>query len=376
MPPSTDLIERSGDLKAALVSFGQARRFARHLDKALDQYLAGLLTVADADITNALDRFLLQYRLPDGRTVVEVFVEEHIDLSAEERTLLLGWRDAVEGLFHVDARDGDALVMTNLIDDLTYRAYSNLGPAALTRMKKGSFLATRLVPIEDAWLLSGITNIYRAEHRDDVYRAAAEAALKHPELVFRNPEMLAQAWEMQRKERQIFVDFFGTDLVVVPGREVEERMRAYMRFRMHDVRDDEGKSASDRAREAYGGESREINFGLGANLTEADTVGVLYDETEGMLFFRNFGVVEEAFADPDAMTDRRHTDAVLNYLRDDTILPVVIRRLADRNPERASRLFARLLNRPGFSWDHDGETLLREYKADTSSGRLCPAWPR
>lgn len=364
MPTSTDLVERSGDLKAALVAYGQGRRFARHLDKALDQYLAGRLTVEDADIANAMDRFLLQYRLPDGKTVVETFVEEHIDLSDEERTLLFGWHDAVEGLFHIDGRDGDALVMTNLIDDLKYRVYSNVGPAALTRMKKGSFLATRLVPIEDEWLLSGISSIYRAEHRDEVYRAAAETAIKHPELVFRNPERLAQAWEMQREERQSFVDFFGTDLVVLPGREVEERLRAYMHYRMHDVRDADGKSASDRAREAYGAERPELDFGLGTNLTDADTVGVLYDEVEGMMFFRNFGIVEEAFADPDTVTDQRHTDAVLDYLRDETIPPVIFQRLADRDPERASRLFARALNRPGFSWGSDGETLLRQYKAE------------
>lgn len=47
-------------------------------------------------LINFLDRFLLQHRLPDGRTVVERFVRARGDLPAAERDMLLGWRDVVE----------------------------------------------------------------------------------------------------------------------------------------------------------------------------------------------------------------------------------------------------------------------------------------
>ena len=364
MPVSSDLLERSGDLKAALVDFGNTSRFARHRNTALDRYLAGKVTMENADLANAMDRFLMQYRLPGGRTVLDVFVEEHLDLTQEERALLLGWRDAVEGIFHVDGRDGNALVMTNLIDELTYRTHSNMGPATLQKMKKGSFVVTRLVPIEDEWLLSGISSIYSAARRDDIYRAAAQAALRSPALVFRNPEKLARAWELQREERRSFVEFFGTDLVVLPGAEVDERLRAYMRFRMHDFRDEHGTSAADRSRGVFGTEPAEIAFELPDYLTEAETVDVIYDEIEGMLFWCNVGLVEEAFADPETAIDQRHADAILDYLRDESISPVLFRRLAERSPERASVVFAHVLNRPEFSWDRDGEALLRQYKAD------------
>ncbi len=41
---------------------------------------------------------------------------------------------------------------------------------------------------------------------------------------------------------------------------------------------------------------------------------------------------------------------------------MVLRRLADLNPERASVVFRRLLKRPRFDWGRDGEALLREVK--------------
>ncbi len=54
---------------------------------------------------------------------------------------------------------------------------------------------------------------------------------------------------------------------------------------------------------------------------------------------------------------------MLSYLHDDSVEPMVLRRLADRDPDKASVLFRRLLKRPRFDWTRDGEELLRAAKA-------------
>lgn len=40
-----------------------------------------------------------------------------------------------------------AVITANLIDELTYRVYSDAGPIALTPMKPGCFMIARIVPI-------------------------------------------------------------------------------------------------------------------------------------------------------------------------------------------------------------------------------------
>ena len=35
--------------------------------------------------------------------------------------MLLGWQDVVESIFDIAGRDGDALVLFNFLDELTYR---------------------------------------------------------------------------------------------------------------------------------------------------------------------------------------------------------------------------------------------------------------
>ena len=97
------LIERSADLKRALVDFACSPRLERSLAAAMLE--AGLEEEADA--IGTIDRFALQYRLPDGKTVVDRFVASRPDLDAADREMLLGWRDPVEGIFEIRGRDAE-----------------------------------------------------------------------------------------------------------------------------------------------------------------------------------------------------------------------------------------------------------------------------
>jgi hypothetical protein len=60
----------------------------------------------EAELIAALDYFVLQHELRNGKTVVERFVASRPDLPEHERELLLGWCDVVEGIFEVHGRDG------------------------------------------------------------------------------------------------------------------------------------------------------------------------------------------------------------------------------------------------------------------------------
>jgi hypothetical protein len=240
-------------------------------------------------------------------------------------------------------------------------------------MRRGTFLIAQLVPIGEEWLLSGASTVLPAASRDEAYRAAAELATEHPALVFRNPERLEPGRQRQREERRHFIAFFGSDLVVLSGEELAARMGAYWHFRMHEVRDAEGRSAADTFRERYGPAAQLPEADLPADLNEADTVGVVYDEVEGNYFWADFGLLQETFADRGLAASRRHRETVLGYLESPTISPLALRRLAEPDPERASGVFRRVLKRPGFSWERDGEALLRRYKSSWFERPVLPS---
>jgi hypothetical protein len=95
------LIERSAELKRDLVDFACSPRLRRSLAAAMLE--VGLDEPEEADAINTIDRFALQYRRADGKTVVDRFVASRPDLDAADREMLLGWRDPVEGIFEIRA---------------------------------------------------------------------------------------------------------------------------------------------------------------------------------------------------------------------------------------------------------------------------------
>lgn len=100
------------------------------------------------------------------------------------------------------------------------------------------------------------------------------------------------------------------------------------------------------------------------DLEQAETVGIMFDEVEGLWFLPEYRLIQEVFADPSLITGRRYREAVSGYLRSQTLPPIALRRPAEQDPDRASRVFARLLGKPRFTWQRDGEALLRRYKSD------------
>src|ERR1035441_10439504 len=138
----------------------------------------------------------------DGGTVVDRFVASRPDLSAADREMVLGWRDPVEGIFEIRSKDGDAVILLNLLDDLEYRTYSNVGPTVFRPLPRGGFVHARLVPIRPvpgAWLISGTMSAYRKSGAAQIAQAAMELATSRPELVFRNPEKIEQGWEQMQQ---------------------------------------------------------------------------------------------------------------------------------------------------------------------------------
>jgi hypothetical protein len=337
------LVRRSAELKRELLAFSHGRRFERVLDEAITQRLGPVEAATEQDLINFFDHFILQHRLSDGRTVVERFVRARGDLPRAERDMLLGWRDVVEGIFEVDRHDGEVLVAVNLIDDLSYRIRSNAGPAALEQMPPGSFVVGRVVPILDDWLLSGMQATVPADRAEQMHDLAAKTILEHPRLMFRNPQRLELAWQMQRDDRAQFVEFFGSDLVVLPGTEWADRMNEYWRHRSGDAASPPRADASD--------------------LPPAQTIGVVYDEFEGLGYFVNFGLLQQVFEDPALITQAWCQEVVRTYLRDDSVSPLPFRRLAQAHPDHADQIFAHLLGRRSFTWARDGEKLLRTTKA-------------
>ncbi|MGH3196479.1 MAG: hypothetical protein ACRDNT_11215 [Streptosporangiaceae bacterium] len=363
-PPLTFLIERSAQLKRDLVDFACSPRFERNLERFMLEAADLRRELSEDKAIGVIDRFALQHRLPDGTTVVDRFVASRPDLTAADREMLLGWRDPVEGLFEIRGNDGDAdaIVLLNLLDDLEYRTYSNMGPAVFRPLPRGGFVYARLVPIRaipGAWLISGTMSAYRKSGAAQVAQVALELASRRPELVFRNPEKVELGWKQMRRDRTAFVEFFGADELVFPPAEAEERLNAYYRRRQEASL--ARRPGRRRPQNVPGLDTPLLK--LPPELADHDTIGVVFDETDGLNYYPDYGMLRDLFAHPALAADKRYADVLRGYLRSETIAPLPLLRLAAAHPQTVDAVFRKILRKPDFTWSEHGEALLRRRKA-------------
>jgi hypothetical protein len=360
--PSLDsLIERSAGLKRALVDFACGPRFERYLALFIGEAAGPGEALSEAEAIGIIDCFALQHRLPNGKTVLDQFLASRPDLTAADRELLRGWHDPVEGIFEIRSKDRKAIVLLNLLDDLEYRAYSNVGPDAFRSLPKGGFVHARLVPIRPvagAWLVSGLLSGYPKSGAAQIARVAIGLATKRPELVFRNPVKIEQGWKQMRADRAAFIEFFGSDEVILPAAEAGERLNAYYRHRQESAL--ASHSGRRRPRNVPGVDV--AAFELPGELADADTIGIIYDEIDGLNFYNEYGMLRDLFVDPALAADKRYADVLRGYLGSDTVGPLPFRRLAAAYSETVDAVFRKILRKPSFTWIEHGEALLRRRK--------------
>jgi hypothetical protein len=303
-----------------------------------------------------------------GLAAVERFIGTQRGLSRADRDLVLDWADNnVRGVFEIRAaaQAAGAVSALNLVDDLDYLVYGLApGPAG-----PAGFFAATLLPLADddsGWLAAGDEITYPRSDARQVARLAIDLATREPDLVFRNQEKATQGWAYMRRDREEFVAFFGGDELVLPTLEAEGRLNAYYKMR----RD---SALAARGRHRAVSDAGETTFVMPEGFFEFDTVGIIYDELDGFVVVPEYGMLREMFADPALAADPQHANVLRAYLREDSIPPLPLRRMAAAFPGNVDVVFRRVLGNRNFSWAQNGRGLLKKrkpgyYRADPTPG--------
>jgi hypothetical protein len=106
----------------------------------------------------------------------------------------------------------------------------------------------------------------------------------------------------------------------------------------------------------------ETSFVMPEGFFEFDTVGIIYDELDGFVVVPEYGMLRAMFADPSLAADPLHANVLRAYLREDTIPPLPLRRMAAAFPGNVDAVFRRVLGNRAFTWNQNGIGLLKKRK--------------
>ncbi|MCP9963863.1 hypothetical protein LUX57_00575 [Actinomadura madurae] len=336
------------------MSFAMSDRFGGVLEELiLDAFPDGV--VNDESLFAAvIEDFLFRHRLPNGSRVVERFVAENRDLDEQDKALLLGWLDNVQGMFEIMEPYGDdGVIAYNHVDELNYRVRSNMGPEGVEALTPGTIVIGGIVPVGDEWMISGTPMAFAADQADDVLAGLPEIVMRYPARVFRNPEKLARARELQDEQRRAFIDLYGGDLIVVPGDQVNKTL---MDFYRHNYE----LAAASPAR----GPNRTCRRCPRNGRTRAASPSSTTPKTASASMSTT----------PSPSRRSPHPTSSDGGSTGRSSPPTCARRASAPSrsavwwpkpgPTPPGRVFQKLLKKPRFSWERDGEALLRKYKAD------------
>lgn len=352
-------VDRAATLKSELVAYAFGAEFKPQLGVAVSAAFEHTDDDQDA-LVYAVESILFERAEQGGATVLENYLANETHLAPKDRELLESWRDrAVFGVFQVVRRKGDTLTLMNLVDDLSYTTYSTMGAAALRPATPGRYVLTRVVPIGNDWVLSGIQSLYPKTDRLIVGAIVARLIQNDPTGPYRNPEKRLRSLEIVGQYHKVFLSLFGADAVAGTGQDVAAQYRRYLRdcaalalvASPGATNPAEIEAVAERAYQTFP-----------AELFDAEDVAMLHHPVKGASFYREHGRVEAAHRRPPARARAEGVIAVRDYLADESIPAFVLSRLASAYPDTVDRLYRLVLKRPAFRWATDGDALLRERK--------------
>jgi hypothetical protein len=362
-------IDRFGDIRKMLVDYFQYVLLKKDdplkrafLKASREKYGDPLVIDSEDGFHEFTDNFVYSYRFPDNLTVIDRFLAETPDLSEKEKAIVLRWKEPVAGIFQVKRALPDGFVAENLINEVEYTIKPTTIPQKLEQLARpGAFFRAKIIPVnEKEYIFSGAQEFLDISEKE-ILKVVASFQMKHPQLAFQdNEEKIRRGFELQKEDRELFIEYFGSDEVLTEGRKLPALAAEFMNYRLSKIEKP--------LPEGY--KPPEMSFPEG--LLKSKDVGIVFDELSGQHYLVNYGIILNVFQSPDKLKIKRYKRDILTYLEDKTISPHVLRRLLFKYPQNAEFVIRKILDRPEFSLEKDFDSLMDEFKPSFRGKRIYP----
>jgi len=363
----------SSDIKGKCVDY-----ITKYLMKDFDESSAGKsfaeeyknedgVIVGDEDELNrawisSIDQFLLFGETISGKKTLEVILKKAKGFTKEEKEILEEWKEkAFDSVFEIVEMDEKKIKLFNLVAEVKYDVYSNVDRPLkeALQLEERCFMHTNLVPIKGVWFLSGVQSIVPFEMEQVIFEDFIQK--QPPKRTYHNnPEKLEKAFKLQKDVYDFFVDFYGSDEIIVPGNELAQKQREFY-------------SAWNNHLDIKGFLNEKI---FPEDIREVNSVGVVMDAKEGEFIIIDYGFFIDIFSKPH---ERREgwQKLIFGYLEDESVPAFVFERIKNRHPDGFRKVMSDIfLEFQEGSLDpvDDLDVLMNEYKPERNEvyPSVCP----
>lgn len=362
------LVPQAYRIKQKLLDYG-----LQHFADAYQQLEKQVFPDGELEADEALalqDWFVLEHLLPDQRTVLSHFLDDLED--GGEVVIAEQWGMVIQGVFHVrQVLANNCFELMNLVNDVLYTVAGN--PDQPLQLEKGVYLVARLLPHQNYHIFTGLIDRLSTRKKNEIYALVAELQTQNPKMAFiDNIERIALAYRIQEEEQQDFISFFGSDEIILPGAELEDKLKEFYHYRYFQKKQLDGDTIAKTFQSKYHQPPLPPQFEFLENLQNEPDVGVIYAKTEGLVFLLRYGRFREIFARPDFKAVSDYRQIIAGYLEDPNISSLPFKRMIAQYPENAVNVFKAFLKRKRFQLDKDFDLLMKRYKPMEQLTYLTP----
>lgn len=203
-----------GNIASGLASF-TARQLQRH--PQLDPGQQKLL----------IHRFAIKGEI-DGKSPLDLFLASQPNLSLEDRQTIANWRRSFVGLFAIVQIFPNGLEVMNWLTAKHYRVQftDETSQTAMSRLKVGDLIIAQLSQIVGIdWAILAPWVALGRLGRPKLAVAVGTFRQNYPHYLYSDaPDELAAAWESVAVYHDRFVEFFGSDEITLPGKQLQTRV--------------------------------------------------------------------------------------------------------------------------------------------------------
>lgn len=321
---------------------------------------------------NFREWFLFEKTFSEGQHLIDIFLLKN--LPNEDVEILLNWKKYVFSIFKIKKENPDSWVFLNMLNNEKYIVKKE---PAQANFKLGDYMATRLLPFNKEYIFANNDNyiVLKTSSNDDIYRMVALFELEFPNLAFiDNNNKMETSYRIQSLEHDDFFEFFGSDEIILEGKEIKEKLQEFYHYRYFQKKDkDSGKTIAKIFREKFSTYPEIPSVEIPDYITNLDEVGIIYDRLEGLNFLPWYGIFKEIFRRDDFKSIIGYKECVLEYLKSETISVLPFRRVLIEFPNNTAEVLKDVLERKRVSIPEDWEKIMNKYKKNIMSEALKPS---
>lgn len=395
------ILERSRQLKQNLVEF--VLESEGGLAVALESYVAANFhphnKLYDPSYERKLliDCFLTEGKV-GGQTPIDLFLATQSELSESDRNLVKKWQNSFLGLFAVQEILPDGFKLMNWLSAKHYTVKPNdsRALAQMAKFKIGEILLTRISPInDDYWMFSSPCLPMGNLGKPKLAVAIGNFKDIHKKHLYSDaPDLLEEAWRSVEQYHQDFLDFFGSDEVIMPGYQLNKKFTEFQetiaKKRLAAIGIDDFKSLEEIAKEAgvsqeeiaktakeLGADSQQVSqlfqsqgkpkmmlpkIELPDKIKKAEQVTVIAHPRWGQVILPTYTKFKSFLVTEDWQNIPNGDKLIRKYLEEPEVNVFIWSRLAKEYPTELEKLLQKYLKSPNFQLETDLNAVLQKYK--------------